>query len=109
MLEFFVSFGTGALIIFFGIMHMRGNISSLHSYHRNKVVPENIPAFGRLVGLGTILCGVSLIIFSGFGLLTEITGNDLFVLVGSVIMTIGFAVGLAISLYAIKKYNGSIF
>ena len=53
-----VTIGLGILIIIIGIVNMTGNISTLHSYHRHRVRPEDIKPFGRLVGLGTLLIGV---------------------------------------------------
>ena len=54
----------GIVLIVIGISNTRGNISSLHSYHRNRVSEEDKIPFGRLVGLGTIVIGIGIIIFS---------------------------------------------
>ena len=104
-----IPLAAGASIIFFGVMNMRGDISSLHSYHRDKVAPQNVRAFGRLVGLGTVITGASVSLFSGFLLIAEIKESSLIMILGSTLLCVGLAAGILISLIAIKKYNGSIF
>ena len=51
----------GALVCVLGIINMTGNISSLHSYHRKRVSEADRKPFGRLVGLGTLLIGASIL------------------------------------------------
>lgn len=95
----------GALIIVIGIMNMRGNISTIHSYHRNRVSPENVLPFGRLVGLGTIIIGIGCILFATSTLLN----NSIVTFIGTAILIVTIVAGTAISFYAMKKYNGGIF
>ena len=104
-----LTFGIGVICIILGIMNTRGNISSLHSYHTKRVAKENVPAFGKLVGLGTIIMGGGIILFSILSAITFRTDNDTFVLIGTVVMIASFVVGMALSFYAMKKYNGGIF
>ena len=99
----------GALITVIGIINMRGNISSLHSYHRHRVAEEDIKPFGRKVGLGTIICGASCIFYGAMLLVFELTGRELFSLIGVAGLMVGLAVGIVISLVAINKYNKGIF
>ena len=98
----------GVIICFLAVRNMRGDVSSLHSYHRNNVKEEDIKPFGKLVGIGTLLCGISIILFSILQAVTLITGNDVFTIVGTFVMFIGLTVGIIITFYAMKKYNGSI-
>ena len=109
MKEFITLLILGVAIIIMGIMNMCGNISTLHRHHRNRVSEENRLPFGRLVGLGTIIMGASLLILGVFTAVSYFTENALFETIGSIILGIGFVVGLAISFYAMKKYNGGIF
>lgn len=51
----------GVFISFLGIVNMTGNISTIHSYNRRKVKEEDVPKYGRAVGTGTLIIGVSLI------------------------------------------------
>ena len=98
----------GIIVCFLAIRNMKGDISTLHSYHRNNVKEEDVKPFCKMVGIGTLLCGISIIIFSILQGVTLLTENDLFTIVGTFIMFIGLAVGIAITFYAMKKYNGSI-
>lgn len=52
----------GLFISVIGIINMLGNISTIHSYNRTKVKEEDIPSYGRVVGIGTLTIGVGLII-----------------------------------------------
>ena len=99
----------GIFCIVMGVFNMRGHISTLHSYHRKRVSEENRLPFGRLVGLGTVIIGASIIVFSVFNAVRAMTENALFTVIGSVVMTVGIIVGLAVSFYAMKKYNKGIF
>ena len=108
-MESIVTLIVGALICFFGVKNMMGDISSLHSYHRNRVSPEDVKPFGKLVGLGTLLCGVGVLIMSAFSFIASLSGIDALVIVGTVLMMVGIVVGCVISFYAMKKYNGGIF
>ena len=65
MLGVVVTVAVGIICIVLGISNMRGNLSSLHSYHRNRVSEENRKPFGRIVGLGTIIVGVGIMLYGG--------------------------------------------
>ena len=104
-----VAFLVGAVCIALGISNMRGNISSLHSYHRNRVSEEDRIPFGKQVGLGTILIGIGTIIFCILSALTLYTENDIFILIGTAVLIVGIVMGLIISFKAMIKYNKGIF
>ena len=108
-MESIVTLIVGALICFFGVRNMMGDISSLHSYHRSRVNPEDVKPFGKMVGLGTLLCGVGVLVMSAFSFIAALSGIDALVIVGTVLMMVGIVVGCVISFYAMKKYNGGIF
>ena len=99
----------GLLAVVIGIINMTGNISTLHRYHRNRVSEADRKPFGRLVGIGTIVMGVSIIAFGGFQYAFEQTGRTAFTLIGTALMLAGIAVGLTISVIAMVKYNKGIF
>ena len=109
MLSYIVTFFVGIICIIIGVSNMRGNISSLHSYHRNRVSDEDKIPFGKQVGLGTIIVGVGVIIFSILSSITLYTENNVFALIGTAIMIVGIIVGLLISFAAMIKYNKGIF
>ncbi len=96
----------GILITVLGAINMTGNISTLHSYHRHRVSEEDRKPFGRLVGLGTILCGVGIIIL---GISAFAIGTYAFTITGGIIFGVLFATGMGISFYAMIKYNKGIF
>lgn len=104
-----VTFLVGVVCIALGISNMRGNISSLHSYHRHRVSEEDRIPFGRQVGLGTIIVGISIIVFSILSSVTLYTENNIFILVGTVFMIVGIIFGLVMSFRAMIKYNKGIF
>ena len=61
----------GAIMCVLGTVNMTGNISSLHSYHRHRVSAADVKPFGKLVGLGTIIIGVSVALFGTFMFISE--------------------------------------
>ena len=103
-----VSFIVGIVCIVIGISNMRGNISSLHSYHRSRVKEEDILPFGRLVGMGTIIVGAAIMLFSALSALAVALGNDVYTVIGTVVMIVGIVAGLGVAFYGMKKYNGGI-
>lgn len=104
-----VTFLVGVVCIILGISNMRGNISSLHSYHRSRVSEEDRIPFGKQVGLGTIIVGIGIIVFSVLSSVTLYTENNIFILVGTAVLIIGIILGLVISFRAMIKYNKGIF
>ena len=109
MLSSIVTLIVGVVCIALGISNMRGNISSLHSYHRHRVSEEDRIPFGKQVGLGTIIVGIGIIVFSVLSSVTLYTENDIFILVGTAVLIIGIILGLVISFRAMIKYNKGIF
>lgn len=91
----------GLLLSALGIENMAGNIGTIHSYNRRKVREEDIPKYGKAVGAGTLIIGVSLVI----AFIATFWKEELvaFILLPAVI------VGLAFILYAQFKYNKGIF
>ena len=99
----------GVVFIALGISNMKGNISSLHSYHRSRVTEEDRLSFGRLVGLGTIIIGGVLVIYGLLIGATLYTHVQAFTLAGTIELIAGIVVGLGLSFYAMLKYNKGIF
>ena len=91
----------GVFISVIGIVNIRGNISTIHSYNRRKVKEENIPKYGRAVGTGTLIIGVSLIA----AFVTTFWNEKIM----SFIVVPSLVVGLVFILYAQFKYNKGIF
>ena len=99
----------GLMVSVLGIINMTGNISSLHSYHRHRVAEEDRKPFGRLVGLGTLIIGVAMILFGILFWIHEITTQVPYVIIGTVFLGVGIVGGLGLSFYAMIKYNKGIF
>ena len=91
----------GIFISIIGIVNMTGNISTIHSYNRRKVKEEDIPKYGRAVGTGTLIIGVSLIA----AFVTTFWSEDAM----SFIVIPALVIGLGFILYAQFKYNKGIF
>lgn len=108
-MESIITAAIGIVCIIIGISNRKGNISTLHSYHRKRVSEEDRIPFGKLVGLGTIIIGIALIIGGGLNFAAVSLQNDLFSILGTVVMVLGLIAGLGISFYAMKKYNKGIF
>ena len=91
----------GIFISVIGIVNMTGNISTIHSYNRRKVKEEDVPKYGRAVGTGTLIIGVSLIA----AFVTTFWSEDAI----SFIAIPALVIGLGFILYAQFKYNKGIF
>ena len=101
--------GLGIIVSVLAIINMTGNISSLHRYHRHRVTEENKKPFGKLVGLGTLIIGLAMIVFGILFFIFEKTQLQALMIIGEVQLIVGIIVGLALNFYAMKKYNGGIF
>ena len=104
-----IAVGLGVVCIILGILNLKGNVSTLHSYHRHRVSEEDKPKFARLMGIGTIIDGASFVAMGALSFLSEELQNGTYMIVGSTVLAIGFVVGLGISFYAMIKYNKGIF
>jgi hypothetical protein len=99
----------GIVVIILGVQNMRGNISTLHRYHRKRVSEEDRIPFGRKVGSGTIIVGCVLILKACFQFAAEKRNILLLDTIGPVILIAGLAAGFAIIIYAMIKYNKGVF
>ena len=84
-----------------GVMNLKGNIRTIHAYNRRNVREEDIPKYGRAVGTGTLIIGVSLAAAFFVSLRNEAAV--------SFIVLPGLAVGLVFILYGQIKYNHGSF
>lgn len=99
----------GLIICTFGIMNMKGNISSLHWYHRQRVSPEDVKPFGKKIGLATLIIGIAIVVFGVFSLITYLTDIEVFTIIGAVLLIPAIIAGLVLSIYAMIKYNKGVF
>ena len=91
----------GIFIAIIGIVNIMGNISTIHSYNRRKIREEDVPKYGRAVGTGTLIIGVSLIAAFVTTFWSETAMS--FIVIPALVIGLGFI------LYAQFKYNKGIF
>ena len=94
--------GLGLVFVLLGIFNMCGNIDSIHWYNRRKVTKENQKAYCLVMGLGTLIIGVTLIAATIVQVLVGVE-QGAFVILGGVV------IGFALMLYAQFKYNKGLF
>ena len=94
--------GLGLVFVLLGIFNMCGNIGSIHWYNRRKVTKENQKAYCLVMGLGTLIIGVTLIAATIVQVLVGVE-QGAFVILGGVV------IGFALMLYAQFKYNKGLF
>ena len=109
MNDFIVPFILGIFIVVLGITNMKGNINSLHWYHRKRVTEENRKPFGKLVGLGTIIIGIALIICSILLFIADRSQILMLETVSNILLILSLILGLGLNFYAMFKYNKGIF
>ena len=102
MKEFIIQIIIGLILIIIGIFNMKGNISLLHSYHRKRVKKDDIIPFGKKIGIGSIIIGITIIITGSLTILNYTT-------ISNITLIIGLIIGLIIIFYAMFKYNKGIF
>ena len=95
----------GILIIILGVSNMKGNISTIHSYHRKRVSEENKMPFARKIGLGTIIIGIGITVFGAISFFE----NEILTLISTIILITSIVIGMGLSFYAMIKYNKGIF
>lgn len=80
-----------------GILNIKGNINTVKSWNRRKVRDEDIPKYGKAVGTGTLLMGISVIL----AFVISFWNEDY---MGYVAIP-GIILGLGFILYGQFKYN----
>ena len=91
----------GLFISALGIVNIKGNISTIHSYNRRKVKEADVPKYGKAVGTGTLVIGASLVLSYPVTFWREAAINY--------IVLPALAIGLAFILYGQIKYNHGLF
>ena len=91
----------GVFISFLGIVNIMEISSTIHSYNRRRVKEEDVPKYGRAVGTGTLIIGVSLIAAFVTAFWSEKAMS--FIVIPALVIGLGFI------LYAQFKYNKGIF
>ena len=97
-MEYILLLLMGAALIVAAIQNFKGNISTV----RRRVSKEDAPRYGRAMGLGTMIIGVSTAATAVLQMIFD--AEPIFYLLAA-----GVAVGLAVMVYAQFKYNKGIF
>lgn len=92
----------GVLLAAVSIPNLMGRVWTIRRYNRRRVSEEDIPAYSRTMGVGTLVIGASVVITAVCLMLFDV--EALFYLIVA-----GLVVGLAIIFYAQFKYNGGLF
>lgn len=91
--------GVGIVLTYLGfLVWKKQKISLFHSYHYDKVSEKDKPAFCTVSGLGILCIGVGILLSCILLCLTNSVWSFL-------AFAAGFAVGLALLIYAGSKYN----
>ena len=99
----------GLILAVIGILNLKGNVSMLHSYHRHRVTEEDMKPLGKRVGIGMLICGGASFLYGLFSLFYDLTKHLVFVGIGVAVLLVGLAIGIALMLKAIIKYNKGLF
>ncbi len=92
----------GLIFCVIGFANIKGDISTIHWYNRRKITEDNRHQYGKCVGIGMIIIGVTIIISALLDIIfTEISLEALNLL--------GVIVGLGFVIYGQIKYNKGIF
>lgn len=101
-LEYLPLIVLGVIFIFLGIMNYKGNISSIHWYNRRNVSKKDVKNYGKLMGIGTIILGIGMIVTAIFQLFFDLDESN-YILIFSLIS------GIIAMIYAQFKCNKGIF
>ena len=101
-MEYILLLVLGTVLIVTGIYNLKGNISMVHGYNRRRVSKEDTPKYGKAMGLGTLVMGVSMAATAVLQMIFDL--EAIFYLLAG-----GVLAGLAVMIYAQFKYNKGIF
>ncbi len=102
IVESIVLIALGALLTVIGIINCTGNINSIHSYNRRRITEQTRVPYGKAVGSGTAIIGVTMTVAAVLDIMIK---NPLIYLV----IIPGIIVGITLILYGQFKYNKGIF
>lgn len=90
------------IFIILAISNISGSISTIHWYHRQRVSKEDTNKYGKVIGIGMLIIGISFLLTAILQIIFRI--SNLWY-----IPLIGIIVGLIITVYGQFKYNKGIF
>lgn len=101
-MEYIILLILGVCFIILGIVNIKGNISSIHWYNRRKITQETSKQYGKAMGIGSVIIGLSMSITAILQMIFKI--ETLWY-----IAVAGIIIGLIFMLYGQTKYNKGIF
>ncbi|MBR3587595.1 MAG: hypothetical protein IKQ73_08685 [Oscillospiraceae bacterium] len=102
-------FFLGALIIVIGVRNLKGDVATVHRYHRKRVSEEDRIPFGKKIGTGTVIIGCAVVAKACAQIAADKGKLPLADTVGTVVLIAGLAAGFVFILYAMIKYNKGVF
>ena len=102
MMEYLLLLMMGVFAVVFSIPNLRGNISTIHWYNRCRVSKTDAPKYGKAMGVGMLIMGVSITLTAILQMVFNLEMIYYLTLAGVII-------GLTVMLYAQLKYNRGIF
>lgn len=109
MLEFLIEAVVGVVLLMVGISNYKGNINSIHSYHRNRLKEEDKAIFGKLMGIGSMICALGIIVAGLLSLIASLIDKQVLITVGSCVVGVSLFMGIGIMIYTTIKYNKGLF
>lgn len=107
--SFIVPVIIGIILIVIGVQNTKGNIKTLHRYHRKRVTEEDRLPFGRKVGAGTIMTGCSVILLAFARIAADKLNRPFLETAGTVIAAAVMITGFAVITIAMFRYNKGLF
>ena len=102
MMEYMPLLIMGILLMAVSVPNLLGNVRTVHRHNRRRVSQEDIPAYSRMMGIGTMVIGASVAVAAG---LLMLSGQEAFYW----IIAAGCVAGLAGMAFAQFRYNGGLF
>ena len=109
MTDLIVALIVGVVFIVIGTLNFKGNISTIHKYHRKRVSEEDKKPFGRLCGTAMFIIAFGIIVGSVVAFIAQCFNSVSLNIVGEVIAVVGLIAGIVVAFYAMIKYNKGIF
>lgn len=101
-MEYIILLILGVCFIILGIVNIKGNISSIHWYNRRKITQETSKQYGKAMGIGSVIIGLSMSITAILQMIFKIEALWY-------ITVAGILICLIFMLYGQIKYNKGIF
>ena len=99
----------GLVFVVISIMNFNGNIKMMHSYHIKNIKEEDVKPFGRLIGIGMLIVSIAIISLGALMIPATLLEDEMYTTISYFISVPLFVIGIGIAIFAVKKYNKTIF